>query len=449
MSYGIAGVFSLNQVELVQQMLKKIKHRGEFGKELFQTRNATIGIVFSNLQSHILKTTASDYNDKLQPALIQENKLVLRRDLLGIVPLYYGKTRDHTVCFASEVKALLDLAQDINEFLPGYIYQDNQFVQKESYQKQPGFIQLPETIAQELRMILCNEIQNKISENETGAWLSGGLDSSAIVSLASKYVKTMHTFAAGLKDAPDIKFARIAADYIKTRAKPDQKLHHHEIIVGFKDMLKTLPDVVYSLESFDALLVRSSITNYLAAKRASQYVSQVFSGEAGDELFAGYEYLKTFNPLFLADELVDIMNRLHNTALQRVDRCASAFGLTAYVPFASPEIINYALQIPAEYKLYNGIEKWILRRALDGFLPDAILNRTKAKFWQGAGIGELFSQYADKHISDADFRKESVLPCAWKLHSKEELMYYRIFKDHFGELENLDWMGRTKPTSPV
>ncbi|MEO0075223.1 MAG: asparagine synthase-related protein [candidate division WOR-3 bacterium] len=436
MSYGIAGIFRINQNELVQQMLQKIRHRGKFSNEIFQTDNATLSIVYANFESNILGERQNDLN-KLIPIIIKDNKLLLRRDPLGITPLYYCKING-ALCFASEVKALLNITHNIKEFPPGYLYQDNTFIAQKHYQKQDSFNRLPETIAYELRMLLCHEIENKIIGNQIGAWLSGGLDSSAIVSFLSKYAKTIHTFATGLKDAPDIKFARIVVDYLKSNLQSGQKLHHHEVIVTFQDLLKALPEVIYHLESFDALLVRSSITNYLAAKTAAQYVSEVFSGEGADELFAGYEYLKTLNPLFLADELVDIMNRLHNTTLQRVDRCASAFGLTAQVPFVAPAVVEYALQIPTEYKLRNNIEKWILRQALDNLLPDSVVNRTKAKFWQGAGIGELISEYARKNISDPDFNKESVLPCGWQLSSKEELMYYRIFKEHFKELTNLD-----------
>ena len=73
--------------------------------------------------------------------------------------------------------------------------------------------------------------------------------------------------------------------------------------------------------------------------------------------------------------------------------------------------------------------------------------RPKAKFWQGAGVKELLAEHAEKTISDQDFKRERRLLNGWVLNTKEELMYYRIFKEHFGELEQLDWMGRTKGSS--
>jgi asparagine synthase (glutamine-hydrolysing) len=301
-----------------------------------------------------------------------------------------------------------------------------------------------------------------------GCWLSGGLDSSALTALARPHVPELHTFAAGLASAPDLRFARKIADHLDA--------DHHEVIVTLEELLAALPDVIYHLESFDALLVRSSITNYLAAKRAADYVGSVFSGEGADELFGGYAYLRELEPHELSSELADMAQRLHNTALQRVDRCASSHGLIAHVPFLDLDVVEFAMQIPAELKLWRDdatTEKWILRQALADVLPDEVLWRRKAKFWQGAGVGDLLARYAEENVTNMlwrrkpkfwqgagvgdllaryaeenvtnnDFRCERSLPNGWSLDSKEELMYYRIFREHFGELNDLSWMGRTK-----
>ncbi|MCU0287136.1 MAG: asparagine synthase-related protein, partial [Acidobacteria bacterium] len=363
-------------------------------------------------------------------------KLLLTRDQLGAAPLYFGKNADGILCAASEVKALQEVSLQIDELLPGHRYDGQHLETYFELQKQAPLNESPENIAGELHRRLSAAVEKRIKMEEIGSWLSGGLDSSTLAALVRPHVRIFHTFAAGLSGAPDLEFAREAAGFIKAK--------HHETIININEMLKVLPNVIYHLESFDALLVRSSITNYLVGKMASDYVPEVFSGEGGDELFAGYEYLKSLDISLLADELIDITSRLHNTALQRVDRCASAHGTVAHTAFLDPGVVDFAHRIPVDYRLHHGIEKWILRRAIEGKLPERVLNRTKAKFWEGAGVGEHLAQYAESHITMNDFNRERTLKNGWTLDSKEELMYHRIFREFFGNLENFAWMGRTK-----
>jgi asparagine synthase (glutamine-hydrolysing) len=269
-----------------------------------------------------------------------------------------------------------------------------------------------------------------------GAWLSGGLDSSIMAAMARPYTETLHTFAAGFDGAPDLEYARLVSRHIQST--------HHEMIPTFKDIVKVIPEVIYHLESFDALLVRSSLMNYLVAELASGYVPAVFSGEGSDELFAGYDYLKNLSLEEIPNELIDITGRLHNTALQRVDRCSAAHGTVAYVGFLDQEVVAYAMRIPAEYLIRDGIEKWILRRSVSDLLPERVVRRVKSKFWEGAGVEERIAAYAADQVSDHDFAEQRRLPNGETLNTKEELFYYRIFQEHFGSLKNYDWMGRTK-----
>jgi asparagine synthase (glutamine-hydrolysing) len=456
---GIAGTDRPSQQAQVTHMLQKMGHRGHFGSKIIESSSATAGAVWPEAQVRptpptLRQQAAWDGNRPPLPepatlsrerepfalATVTSDGLFLARDPIGVCPLYYGRLDDGALCFASEVKALLELTHDIHEFPPGTYYNTGTGFQAFSTVKQSASLGGDlDAIAASLRLRLEQAVCRKVDDQIMGSWLSGGLDSSVMAALARPLVQELHTFAGGTVGAPDLEFARQVAEFLNTA--------HHEILVTLKDLLAVLAEVIYHLESFDALLVRSSLTNYLVARHAAEYSGAVFSGEGADELFGGYAYLKQLEPGSLPDELVDITRRLHNTALQRVDRTASAHGLVAHVPFLDLDIVQYALRIPSQFKLRRAdsvVEKWILRYALADALPDDVLWRRKAKFWQGAGVGELLAEHAENRISDADFARERTLPNRWVLNTKEELMYYRIFRGYFGDLHDLSWMGRTK-----
>lgn len=371
-------------------------------------------------------------------AIMDSEGVFLARDPLGVVPLYFA-TGDVT-CFASEVKAFLKLGNEPTELPPGHYYHSKHGLA--SYAELDCDEQLdasPEDLAVGLRHRLVRAVGKPLSEGVASAWLSGGLDSSAIAALAQQQTSELHTFAIGLEGAPDLEFAGVVAGFIGSR--------HHEHRPTRKDLVEILPQVIYHLESFDALLVRSSMVNFLAGKMASDYAPVVFSGEGSDELFAGYDYLQGVTASHLAEELLDLTLRLHNTALQRVDRCSRAHGLRAYLPFLDREVVSLALRIPTRYKLSpaTGMEsKWILRAAMEGLLPSDVLHRPKAKFWEGAGVEQLLADAAEEIVSDADLKREQKLPDGSLLQSKEELLYYRLFRETFGDFESLEVVGRTK-----
>jgi asparagine synthase (glutamine-hydrolysing) len=444
-------------------MLERLAHRGKDHTKTIDRHNVTMLASWSEIEARpvscSLQTNAvwdgisapkptleglTQWNNSFALAAVSSGGLLLARDALGVRPLYYGNI-DGSLAFASEVKALLTVTEDVNEFPPGtwYTPQDGfkRFARVRTG-KLP-YDDVDRTVV-ELRRKLENAITRRIVADEMGTWLSGGVDSSVIATLARRHVKVLHSFVSGVEGAPDIAYGNQMAEFLGTK--------HHVLTLTLDDLLSALPEVIYHLESFDALLVRSSVASYLTSKMVGDYVGGVLSGEGGDELFAGYDYIKRIAAEKIPEELIDIVMRLHNTALQRVDRCANAHGVVPFVPFADKDVVEYALSIPAKYKIYRQagvvIEKWILRKAVEGMLPDSVLWRAKAKFWQGAGVKELLASHAMSLISDRDFKRERILPNGWRLNSKEELMYYRIFKEHFGQISRLDWMGRTKG-SPV
>ena len=463
----MAGIVGLERADkkFVKRMLSQISHRGDHGSKIIQQDGMTIGAVWPDAQLSpvpgILNNKAvwdanqppipdqSNLQQAHEPftlaSLAKTGELFVARDALGVNPLYFSYTESGDFCFASEVKALLEVSNDIREFPPKTWYSS-----QDGFHEFPGFDndvgiqeQNMHEIAMGLQMRLDQAVCKRINRPEIGAWLSGGLDSSAIVGLIRPHAVVLHTFAAGMRGASDLVFAREVADYFNTQ--------HHEIIITMPEVLKVLPEVIYHLESFDALLVRSTITNYLVASKAAEYVKTSFSGEGADELFAGYSHFLNIPEEDIDQEMQQLTQSLHNTALQRVDRSAAAHGLVVHVPFLDPDVVAYAQAIPASLKLKRQpktIEKYILRKALEGILPKSVLWRKKTKFWQGTGLGELLSDHARNAISDADFSQERMLPNGWQLNTKEELFYYRIFKSHFSDLEKLDWMGRTQ-NAPV
>jgi asparagine synthase (glutamine-hydrolysing) len=436
---AIAGIAAPNRKADLNTMLQQLSYRGS-DTFVIPDQNITLGIVLPEgtpkISNQADAFTVSAGRGHFVGAKVNSGEINLSRDPLGVCPLYYGLDAKGVLYFASEVKALLPFTDEVKELPPGAQMSRGSITTPLSGADAELLKNDPEEIAAELLRRLDSAVEVRAKSVQIyGALLSGGLDSTIVTALARKYTPQLHTYAAGLEGAPDLLYARKAAS--------DLKCTHHERIVTLDEMLGILPDVIYHLESFDALLVRSSILQFAAAQMAAGTVSALFSGEGADELFAGYDYLKLLPVQHLAHELNSLTNRLHNTALQRVDRCIQAYGITGWVPLLDPQVVEYARRIPVDLKLHRGVEKWILRQASAHLLPAEIARRPKAKFWQGGGVGSLLSEYADQVISASDFAAERQLPNGWMLNTREELYYYRIFREHFGELLDLEWVGRT------
>lgn len=487
---GIAGTMSPDGHKIVSKMLQKIQHRGSSQEKIWNGTHLTLGAlgisevfeepgpiengqentnivmdgrltqrnqlflpqksgISSNISDvallhHAYKNLGEEIFENLDGefalAVADGNRFILARDILGIRPLYYG-FRQGKLFFASEIKALMDIAEEIHEFPPGHVLLSD-LGMFPSQALMPEDIQLdnPKESARLLSECLMDAVQRAVPEGiDVGVWLSGGVDSSAVAVLAGSMKDQIYTFSAGLKGALDLKYARMVARHIGSK--------HYERIYTLEEMLGVMDKVIYQLETFDAPLVRSAIGNYLVAELSSNYVPFVLSGEGGDELFAGYSYQKECEgEVELTLSIQDAISSLHNTALQRVDRSASAHGIGVTTPFLDPEVVRYALAIPAKWKIREpeSIEKWPLRKALQGLLPEEIVWREKEKFWEGAGVWETLAEYAEKNISHQEFEKERNLGSNFQIRSKEELLYYRVFKQYFGDKVPLEEIGRTQ-----
>jgi asparagine synthase (glutamine-hydrolysing) len=390
----------------------------------FQTRSD------SEVLLHLYEEEHEDMLSKLDGmfaiALAGSHGLLLARDPIGIKPLYYGQ-KGNLFIAASELKAFPEM--DEIKMLPAgfamYAGEEPWCFAKPFPPRYPLFTPSTDEIRKEIRRRLDVAVEKRLmSDVPVGVYLSGGLDSSLVAGLMRPHTVNLHSFTAGMEGAPDLESARSVARFLDTE--------HHELIYTAEDVEKAIPEVIRALESFDAPLVRSAVPMYFVSKLAARFVKVVLSGEGADELFAGYSYLeKIKDRKRLRKELADITLRLQDTNLQRADRVSMAHGLEARVPFLDLDLVRYVSRLPVELleQRSDRPEKWLLREACRGLLPPKILDRKKMKFSEGAGSSEVIAELVKKTISPEKFEKGKEVEPGLILRSPEELYYYRIWRE--------------------
>jgi asparagine synthase (glutamine-hydrolysing) len=368
--------------------------------------------------------------------------ILVARDPLGIKPLYYSQ-ENGCLFFASEIKALQGIVSNIQEFPAGYYYSSSQgLTQYYHLPVIPEWQSNVEEISQKLHDRLYRAVEKRwMSDVPVGCFLSGGLDSSLICAISKRNFDHLDTFSVGLEaESQDLIYARKVAKFLGT--------NHHEYVYTISDVLEALPDVIYHLESFDPALVRSAIPCYFVSRLAREYVKVILTGEGSDEVFAGYHYFKRFSDKQdVHRESVRILTGLHNMNLQRVDRATMAHSIEGRVPFLDIDFVEYAMSINPRLKLAGKgkrIEKWLLRQAFTDYLPDEIIWRPKMEFAAGCGSEELITHMVEDEISDAELERERQRLQNINISSKEELYYFRIFRDFFGSDVNAATIGRWK-----
>jgi len=374
-------------------------------------------------------------------------RLFAARDLLGIKTLFYG-WNDKTLYLASELKAILQVTEDVYEFPNGhYMNQDGVFIRFDELPLNPPkpTNAIIDAMAGDIRTIIERSFNNRIDLSEsTGGLLSGGMDSSVINYIASKSYKEkfgrsarLKTFALGVGESSDILSARIVTEHIDSE--------HHELIVDLQQILDVLPQVIYQLESFDPSLVRSSVSNYLISRYAKEQGIQVLlSGEGGDEIFCGYLYLAQHPAEELFARQMECLGFLHNNASLRLDRMNMCNSVRVVAPLISSELLRYSMSVPPQYKQKpeNGgkIEKWIFRKAYEKLLPESIVWRTKQEFSQGSGSAGVLPAYFERQIPDHELvEAQADFPL---IRSKEELYYFRLFSEYFGTGRAIQTVGQ-------
>ena len=377
----------------------------------------------------------------------ETDQFLIARDPVGVIPLYIGYDSDGTVYVASELKALEGECERYEPFLPGHYYWSGNPGMKRWYRRnwmEYDAVKDNEASSEDIRQALRLAVKRQLmSDVPYGVLLSGGLDSSVISAIAERYSEkrveddgqtrawwpSLHSFAVGLKGAPDLEKARKVAEHIGTV--------HHEINYTIQEGLDAIRDVIYYIETYDITTVRASTPMYLLARVIkSMGIKMVLSGEGADEVFGGYLYFhKAPDAKAFHEETVRKLSKLHLYDCLRANKSLSAWGVEGRVPFLDKEFLDVAMRTNPEAKMCkeNTIEKKIVREAFCDMLPEEIVWRQKEQFSDGVGYSWIDSlkRYTSEMVSDEQMAKAAERFPINPPHNKEEYFYRCIFEEHF------------------
>lgn len=369
------------------------------------------------------------------------------RDHIGIIPLYMGWDKMGNFYVASELKSLEGYCSIIEEFLPGhYLYSPDGEVKKWYTRDWMEYDNVKDntTSIDELRIALEEAVHRQLmSDVPYGVLLSGGLDSSIISAVAKKFASKrveagnaadawwpqLHSFAVGLEGSPDLVAARKVADHIGSV--------HHEIHFTIEEGLDAVSDVIYHLETYDVTTVRASTPMYLMARVIkSMGVKMVLSGEGADEVFGGYLYFhKAPNAKEFHEETVRKLDKLHLYDCLRANKSLAAWGVEGRVPFLDKEFMDVAMRLNPKDKMTGPgkMEKWVLRKAFENYLPESVVWRQKEQFSDGVGYSwiDTLKARAEEKVSDQELENAKYRFPINPPKTKEEYLYRTIFTEHF------------------
>ena len=406
-----------------------------------------------------------DLNGIFAFALYDEarDEFLIARDPIGVIPLYIGFDKEGKVYCASELKALEGFCDAYEPFLPGHYYSSREGKMTRWYRR--DWMEYG-TVSYTLNHTeTCNRIKESLeaavrrqlmSDVPYGVLLSGGLDSSVISAVAKKYASRriesngkqeawwpqLHSFAIGLKGAPDLAKAREVADFIGTV--------HHEINYTIQEGLDALRDVIYFIETYDVTTVRASTPMYLLARVIkSMGIKMVLSGEGADEVFGGYLYFhKAPDAKAFHEETVRKLSKLYLYDCLRANKSLSAWGVEGRVPFLDKEFLDVAMRIDPKEKMCPGktIEKKVVREAFADILPESVAWRQKEQFSDGVGYSwiDTLKAITAEAVSDEEMTHAAERFPINPPRNKEEYYYRSIFAEHFPS----DSAARSVPSVP-
>ena len=378
---------------------------------------------------------------------VEKNAFLVARDHVGVIPLYIGRDADGTVYVASELKALEGFCEEYEPFLPGHYWWsgDGRMV---CWYSRDWFdydsVKDNEADVAELREALVGAVKRQLmSDVPYGVLLSGGLDSSITSAIAARFAQNrieddgrseawwprLHSFAVGLKGAPDLIKAKEMADFLGTV--------HHEVNYTVQEGLDAIRDVIYHIETYDVTTVRASTPMYLLARVIkSMGIKMVLSGEGSDEIFGGYLYFhKAPSAKDFHEETVRKIGKLYEYDCLRANKALAAWGVEGRVPFLDKEFMDVAMRLNPSAKMCSGavVEKKILREAFEEYLLPSVAWRQKEQFSDGVGYSWIDSL---KAVAESTVSDEQMAAAAERFpvnppRNKEEYCYRTIFEEHF------------------
>jgi len=389
-----------------------------------------------------------------------KDEFFIVRDHMGIIPLYMGWDKNGTFYVASELKALEGICSRIEIFPPGHYWHSNDSQPSRWYTRdwmEYETVKNNNTNLDELHNALANAVHRQLmSDVPYGVLLSGGLDSSVTSALAKLYAEKrietgdtqeawwpkLHSFAVGLEGSPDLAAAQKVAKHIDSV--------HHEIKFTIQEGLDAIKDVIYHLETYDITTIRASTPMYLMARAIKAMgIKMVLSGEGADEIFGGYLYFhKAPNAEEFHKETVRKLNKLYEYDCLRANKSLAAWGIEGRVPFLDKEFMDVAMRLNPMDKMITPekMEKWVLRKAFEKYLPESVAWRQKEQFSDGVGyswidnLKELVAlAVSDDQMKNAHYRFPIHTP-----QNKEEYHYRTIFASHFPS----DTAAKTVPSVP-
>ena len=378
---------------------------------------------------------------------LEHDEFLIARDPIGVIPLYIGYDKDGTVYVASELKALEGQCDHYEPFLPGHYYWSHKSCMRRYYRRdwmQYDAVKDNNASVTAIHDALEDAVRRQLmSDVPYGVLLSGGLDSSVISAIAEKFSERriedngqtrahwprLHSFAVGLKGAPDLAKAKLVADHIGTV--------HHEINYTIQEGLDAIRDVIYFIETYDVTTVRASTPMYLLARVIkSMGIKMVLSGEGADEIFGGYLYFhKAPTAKDFHEETVRKLSKLHLYDCLRANKSLSAWGVEGRVPFLDKEFLDVAMRTNPESKMCAGqtIEKKIVREAFADMLPTEVVWRQKEQFSDGVGYSwiDTLKAITARAVSDEQIAHAAERFPVNPPKNKEEYYYRSIFAEHF------------------